>query len=522
MLRRTILPFDNRANAVVATKPSGQASATDFTWQALVRCSTEAARQTLDFNLAQRLMVLPLGLLQLGDTHLLTAAVPTGLTTEIERSLKFAVTFPTKLIEVPLDILERAIFAAYNRNSQMLLSATQQLQTRALPVATDKAVLPFRSAGGEIGDFLEKLIDYAISHEASDLHILPRSDGSYCRLRIKGELFSHQEPICNSAIHQQLLTRIKVLAGLDTTVRERPHDGLMRVPFARSEVTLRVSTMPTLHGEKVVLRFCGISGAQDLGELGLHKNIIALLENVLDRRRGTILMTGSTGSGKTTTMYAALKQLAQSPLNIVTIEDPIEILLPHATQTSINLKQGLDYPTALRSTLRQDPDAILIGEIRDRESAEVAMNAALSGHLILSTVHGRDVFEALLRLRLLGVDTLTLSQAVSLIICQRLVRRLCPLCKVFDLKGSNHAQQSLWRAVGCAQCDYTGFEGRQPIAEALLITPEIASVILSGRLAKADLSQILDETVYTSFDTTASAALAAGEILAQDYEVALG
>jgi len=500
----------------MVAKPAHRSGTGHFTWQTLARCSTDAARAVVGFDLARRLLVLPLGLLQLGQGSLLTAAVPAGLSAEIEKSLRFACDAQIKLIEVPLEILERAIFAAYNQNSHLLLEAARQVQTRPAIGAAMPPNLPFRSAGGEIGDFLEKLIDYAISQDASDLHILPRSDGSYCRLRIKGELYSHQQPICDSSLHLQILSRIKVLAGLDTTIRERPHDGLMRVPLGRTEMTLRVSTMPTLHGEKVVLRFCGTNAAQNLGELRLSTEIVAMIERILDQRRGTILMTGATGSGKTTTMYAALRQLAQQPLNIVTIEDPIEILLPQATQTAINLKQGLDYPTALRSTLRQDPDVILIGEMRDRDSAEVAMNAALSGHLILSTVHGRDVFEALLRLRLLGVDSLTLSQAVSLIICQRLVRRLCRCCKVFDLKGSNQAQQTLWRAVGCAQCDYTGFEGRQPIAEALYITPEIASRLASGRLAKSDLVDLLDPKVYLAFSHCADKALAAGEVLAQD------
>lgn len=521
MLRRTILPFNDRTNAVAATPSKHGVNGVTYTWQSLARCSTEPARAALSFELAQRLLVLPLGLLHLGGHKLLTAAVPVGLSPEIGRSLKFTLEHETKLIEVPLEVLERAIFAAYNQSSQPLVLATEQLQSRSVQNARSKVVLPFRSGGGEVGEFLAKLIDYALSHEASDLHILPRHDGTYCRLRIKGELYSHHEAICGNSLHQQLISRIKILSGLDITVRERPHDGLMRIPLARSEVSVRVSIMPTLHGEKVVLRFCGTNSAQSFADIRLPNSVASFIESVLDRRRGTILLTGATGSGKTTTMYAALKQLSEQSLNIVTIEDPIEILFPEATQTSINLKQGLDYPSALRSTLRQDPDVILIGEIRDRESADVAMNAALSGHLILSTVHGRDVFEALLRLRLLGVDTLTISQAVSLVVCQRLVRRLCPACKVFDLKGSNQAQQTLWRAVGCGQCDYTGFEGRQPIAEALVLSPAVAENILQGKLAKSEISSQLSNDDYISFANTAEIALATGEILAQDLEVAL-
>lgn len=493
-----------------------------YTWQSLARCSTEQARENLSFEVAQKLQVLPLGLMHFGSRRLLTAAVAEGRSSEIERSLRFAIEHEAKLIEVPAQILERAIFAAYNQNTQQLLEATQQLQLRSqnknsvIPIVT-----PFRAAGGEIGEFLEKLVDYAAAQEVSDLHILPRAEGSFCKLRIKGDLFSHQDPICTLQTHQQLVTRIKVLAGIDTTVKERPHDGLLRVPIGSSEITLRVSTMPTLHGEKVVLRFCGTNGAQDLSQIKLPTGVASMISDVLEHRRGTILMTGSTGSGKTTTMYAALKELTRHSLNIVTIEDPIEILLPQATQTSINLRQGLDYPTALRCTLRQDPDVILIGEIRDRDSADVAMNAALSGHLILSTVHGRDVFEAILRLRLLGVDPLTISQALSLIVCQRLIRRLCAACKVFDLKGSNHAQQTLWRAVGCAQCDYTGFEGRQPIAEALVINPSISAQILKGNLSKQEMQALVGEHDYISFAQTAKLALQSGEVLASDLEVAL-
>jgi general secretion pathway protein E len=240
-----------------------------------------------------------------------------------------------------------------------------------------------------------------------------------------------------------------------------------------------VSILPTVHGEKVVLRLIATQSLATLEALGLSEAALSYFNTYLDRSEGLILLSGSTGSGKTTTLYAALSQLSKRNLNIVAVEDPVEYYVTGVTQTAIDERIGLTYPTVLRAILRQDPDVVLIGEIRDNESAQIAIQAAMTGHLMLSTVHARSAAEVVTRLRFLGVDPLSLVQALQLSVNQKLFPKLCQQCKVIDLAASRTFGADVYKAVGCPRCSHTGASGQIPAFEILEVRGQVAEIITS-------------------------------------------
>jgi Tfp pilus assembly pilus retraction ATPase PilT/8-oxo-dGTP pyrophosphatase MutT (NUDIX family) len=267
-----------------------------------------------------------------------------------------------------------------------------------------------------------------------------------------------------------LVSRIKILSGLDIADRLRPQDGRARVAVNGVAVDLRVSTLPASHGEKVVIRVLdGRSAVMTLDGMGFHADELARIDQLLQLREGLVLVTGPTGSGKTTTLYAALRQIKEHGVNIVTVEDPIEYRLPGIVQVQVNERAGLTFASALRSIMRQDPDVLLIGEIRDAETAEIAIQASLTGHLVLSTLHTNDAPSAITRLRDIGVASYKIATAVKGVLAQRLVRRLCPRCGA--------------RTGTCRVCNGTGFRGRLALVEVIVGSPEFAAAIASGAAA---------------------------------------
>jgi len=309
-----------------------------------------------------------------------------------------------------------------------------------------------------------------------------------------------------------------VLANLNIAKRALPQDGAFSVLAGRDKVFIRVSIMPTVSGEKAVLRFTGGRGVLPLLELGLHPLTLFSIQTVCRKLGGAILFCGPTGSGKTTTMYSVLDSLSENNINLVSIEDPVETVLMGVSQTAINEQEGLTYASCLKAIVRQDPDVILLGEIRDSESAQMALRATLTGHLLLSSIHARNVFDVLLRLRNLGIDDLTMAQGVALIICQRLIPSLCDSCKVIDLKNSNIAKRELFQPVGCKQCDYSGFAGRVLADESLLITKELSDCIASGEISTARLREFADNKSYVSLDSSVRTLLKEGIICMDGFE----
>lgn len=484
---------------------------------ALSRCSTAEARALLSIELAQRLTVLPLGFIGDVSDGFVTCAVPVGYSAINAGDIRFALGREVRLVEVDPDVLARAIVVAYHGDSARLerdLESLRRADAAALPRMRLEGTDSFRLESSDAANFLATLLEYAIAQGASDLHLVPRREGTVARLRIRGELRQRDEPLCSLGTHTQLIGRLKVLARVDTTARFVPIDGAFLVPRpGGSAVSVRLSILPTIHGEKAVLRFMGMGEVPTLSELGYSPAAHAAIERFLNRREGAALFAGPTGSGKSTAIYAALGACVGQGRSVVSLEDPVELEVPGASQTTIDPERGLDYAVGLRAILRQDPDVIALGEIRDETSAAVALRAALTGHLVLSTVHARTAREVLVRLCDLGVDGSILEQSVRLVVCQRLVPTLCARCKVVDLAASLLHRYTVYRAVGCARCDYSGFGGRTLVAEVLELPsfgvphgvvppsegphraglrPELENLLRAGRIAHSQFETFVD------------------------------
>jgi type II secretory ATPase GspE/PulE/Tfp pilus assembly ATPase PilB-like protein len=445
----------------------------------LSRCSSHEARKLLSYEAALKLKVLPLGIITLMEGQVLTVAAPSLHDADLVHSLRFATGHQIKLIPAKSTALMKAIHFAYCGSEEALATSVEKISRETSPSRSDKPFIPeFRPAQGDIAQLLAALIDYAITRNASDLHLIPLHDGGHVRMRVKGELFCHESSFCTLENHAKIISRLKVLAALDVTQRAQPQDGSFTIPIQREEVFARLSVMPTVHGEKAVIRLMNSTGLLELKDLGLSSTASELLLHSASKSEGAILFAGPTGSGKTTTMYALLQFLAARNLSVVSIEDPVEIQIAGVSQTSVDERRELSYAACLRSILRQDPDVILLGEMRDEESAKIAFQAALTGHLLLSTVHARSCAETILRLRALNADMLSVAQSVRLIVCQRLIPTLCSRCKVVDLSRNGKFEFEIYQAVGCVECDYSGFSGRQLVIEMLEMHPELYELLV--------------------------------------------
>jgi general secretion pathway protein E len=331
------------------------------------------------------------------------------------------------------------------------------------------------------------LLHYAFEQRASDIHIEPKRDGTTVRMRIDGVL--HQIHRLPKMVHQPVVSRIKTLARMDIAERRRPQDGRFKTQYKNMEVELRASTVPTAFGEKVVLRVFdpGVL-LQDIEQIGMFPREMAMYRTMLGAKSGMVLVTGPTGSGKTTTLYSSLKYLHSPRVNIVTLEDPIEMVHEEFNQITMQPKIGLTFGAALRNVLRQDPDVIMVGEVRDQETAENVIQSALTGHLVLSTVHTGEAAAAVGRLMDLGVLPFLLSSVLVGVIAQRLVRKVCPHCAVDEYLTEEQAmslhlprvrgrQLRVRRGAGCVRCRFTGYLGRTGLFEVMPTTPRVAQLI---------------------------------------------
>jgi type II secretory ATPase GspE/PulE/Tfp pilus assembly ATPase PilB-like protein len=334
-------------------------------------------------------------------------------------------------------------------------------------------------------DLVDQLIKKSLAEGASDIHVEPHADRLLVRTRVDGFLVKARE--LPSSLHATVVSRIKIMASLDIAERRVPQDGYIRVRSGGAEAYLRVSTLPSRHGEKVVLRlFEPGRGLLGLEQLGLSPAQLALVGGMLGHSHGMLLVTGPTGCGKTTTLRACIHRLRAEHLNIITVEDPIEYEIPGITQIQINERVGLTFAEALRAILRQDPNIIMLGEIRDAETAEVAVRASLTGHLLLSTMHTNDAASAILRLSNLGVDPYLLATSTIGVIAQRLVRLVCGGCRVpappppavlAEFPRLGDAADRLVRGRGCSACRDTGYRGRTGIYELLALSSETRALL---------------------------------------------
>ena len=360
---------------------------------------------------------------------------------------------------------------------------------------------------------VEYIFHYALDQRASDIHIEPRRDISVVRMRIDGVL--HNVNQLPKVVHPAIVSRIKTLARLDIAEKRRPQDGRIKTSRGDREVELRVSTVAVAFGEKLVIRVFDPSALlHDLPQIGLFEEQLAIAEKFLARPHGMILVTGPTGSGKTTSLYAALRTIATPDVNVVTIEDPIELVVESFNQMAVQPKIGVGFAESLRHVLRQDPDIIMVGEVRDGETAEIALQAALTGHLVLATLHTNDSATAITRLLELGVDPFVLSSTLVGVIAQRLVRTVCANCRVetflttdqMTLLGldvhemrSQGQEPNLMVAFGegCVKCRSTGLLGRTGIFEVLEIDDKIRKLIVGKSSAKDILKQARHDGLLT-------------------------
>jgi len=356
---------------------------------------------------------------------------------------------------------------------------------------SDLELAPEGDYGAEdapIVKYVNSLIHEAVYKNASDVHLEPMENTMSLRLRIDGKLQEFPAPSKNSYV--AIVSRIKIMGNLNIAERRLPQDGKCRLRVGNKKVDVRISTLPTIHGEKTVLRILQRSDISlDMKKLGFSDADDKRYKEALESPHGMLLVTGPTGSGKTTTLYGGLNYINKPERNIITIEDPVEFELKRVNQVQVKRKIGLDFADVLRRVLRQDPDVIMVGEIRDKETATIAIQAALTGHLVLSTLHTNNAVGTLSRLKFMGVETFLVADAVILVMAQRLVRKICPNCKeednvpaaVVEKLGlpEEDSKIKFYHGTGCEECFGVGYKGRTAVYEVLKITPAIKKMIVT-------------------------------------------
>ncbi len=340
------------------------------------------------------------------------------------------------------------------------------------------------------------LISRALDMRASDIHFEPFERSFQVRSRVDGVLYDLDQP--PKTMQAAIISRLKLMANLNIAERRLPQDGKIKLKFGNREVDIRVSCVPTIYGESVVLRLLAQESVDySLNSLGMTPQHLAYLEEIIERPFGMILVTGPTGSGKTTTLYGVLRKLNSTTRKIITVEDPVEYQIGGINQVQVKPQIDLTFANALRSLVRQDPDVLLIGEIRDKETADIAIESALTGHLVLSTLHTNDAPGAITRLRDIGIESFLMADSLLAILAQRLVRLLCPACKephearevdrlrIREVLPDVSPSLTLYHNKGCDKCGYTGFRGRQAIFEVLPVSEAVRSAIVAGKDAGA-------------------------------------
>ena len=408
-----------------------------------------------------------------------------------------ALRFSTRLTIIEKIAPRGAVIAALESNYAPEVAASASNATEFSGPADDDEIdrLKDLASDAPIIRHVQRLINLAVEQRASDIHLEPAERGLVVRFRSDGVLREIETQL--KAVSAPMVSRIKVMAGLNIAERRMPQDGRIRVSVHGKDIDFRVATSPTMHGESAVLRILDRQDVQlDFGSLGFDAGLVATLRDAIARPFGIVLVTGPTGSGKTTTLYAALTELNITERKILTIEDPVEYMLPGVNQVPVKPQIGLTFAHALRSFLRQDPDVLMVGEIRDRETAEVAIQAALTGHLLLSTLHTNTAAAAITRLLDMGIDDYLITSTLHVVMGQRLVRKLCVKCRepyepAREVLQRFHVEAPApWhRAVGCVTCEGTGYRKRTTILEALPMSEAVRAKVL----ARADAHSI--ETV---------------------------
>lgn len=473
--------------------------------------ATDAARDALPEALARRYQVLPLkvtdSMLEIATADPFDLGCEQALAFATGREIRMALGSPTRIHE-RIEEVYRGI--AHGRSVTELLEGMSDSDVAHVQEEKESVDESAAEADSQpIVKLVNVLLSDGISSRASDIHIESAEQSVLVRYRIDGVL-RHAMTIPRKA-GMPLISRIKIMSGLDIADRLRPQDGRARVAVGGEPVDLRISTLPATHGEKVVIRVLSASTTTlSLDALGLYPDEQDLLKSILSHKEGIFLVTGPTGSGKTTTLYSCIRAIQGEGINIVTVEDPVEYRLgENIVQVQTNEKQGLTFAAALRSILRQDPDVVLVGEIRDVETAQIAVQASLTGHLVLSTLHTNDAPSTVTRLVDMGMEPFKIGAALRGILAQRLMRRICPACRVplppeeipIRLERFIPRGATLWKAVGCPQCSQTGYRGRFSVVEVLLMNPEIERLIGSGATTDRIAAAARANGMKTIFDS---------------------
>jgi type IV pilus assembly protein PilB len=446
--------------------------------------SSELAVRLVPERIARRYCVVPLEV----DNRTLTYATSQPFNAETERDVAFASGRRTRAVVATRSSVLEALDRCYPKLRELDMLA-ERLRAERSAVDDTKQSDGTRTDSVVI-DLCNHLIGRAVDVGASDIHVESGSTGTLVRYRICGVL----EPVLTlpAAVSHPIRNRFKILAGADITVRHKPQDGSFRLTMNERPIDVRLSSMPTVDGEKLVMRVIDShSPLQTLDNLGYDPDTLVRLERALSRPDGLVLVTGPTGSGKTTALYAALGHLRTGRTNIVSVEDPVERTVPGVTQIPVNGRAGNTFPAVLRSMLRQDPNVIMVGEVRDAEVAQIVGQAAYTGHLVLSSLHTVDTATAITRLTNLGLEPYKIAECLSAILAQRLLRSLCPHCKRVNsefearrLGVENHlAAVPASAGPGCERCKHTGYGGRVPIAELLTPSDDLRDAIVRGATA---------------------------------------
>jgi len=375
-------------------------------------------------------------------------------------------------------MLKKAVADTYDTDALDLTENKQEVKDEELSI--DKLIA--RAEEAPVVKLVDLIIRQAIDERASDIHIEPFKERISLRYRIDGKLYEIPPPAKH--LHMSIISRVKILAKLDIAEKRLPQDGAFLVRLEDRTIDLRISIIPTIYGEKVVMRILDRSSiAMDLNVLGTESKQLEVIRHALSLPYGLVFLTGPTGSGKTTTLYGMLNEIKNPSKNIMTIEDPVEYKMDGVNQIQVKSDIGLTFAAALRSFLRQDPDIMLVGEVRDLETAQICIRSALTGHLVLSTLHTNDAPTAVSRLMDIGIEPYMLAPSLLLIIGQRLVRRLCPDCKEAyepspeQLKSVKLKSELIYRPKGCPKCNQLGYKGRACIAEVMLVNDQIRDLI---------------------------------------------
>src|SRR3954447_12440147 len=450
------------------------------------------AVQTVPEQLARRYNVVPVGQT---DSYLeIATASPFDL--DAEKALAFATGREVRMLLASPGMIRYQLDEIYRGGdevvSRLLEGMGGDFEVKELQAEEDDAAASAEEASQRpILRLVDGMIADGVSNRASDIHIEPVEGGVVVRYRIDGVLRQAMKIPRSAGI--PLVSRVKIMSGLDIADRLRPQDGRARVSINGEAIDLRVSTLPASLGEKVVIRILNQKATSlNLASLGLADDELSSIRSLLSNKEGIILVTGPTGSGKTTTLYSALRAVQGTGVNIVTVEDPVEYRLgENIVQVQVNEKAGLTFASALRSILRQDPDVVLVGEIRDKETAQIALQASLTGHLVLSTLHTNDAPNTVTRLVDMGMESYKIAPALRGIVAQRLMRRLCKKCRVQATEPVSERLQrfvppgiTLYQGVGCAECSMTGYRGRFSIVEVLTMNPDLERRIADGASAE--------------------------------------